>query len=115
VARPAGGRACSPSEIWRDDGAADGPERPVVGVPGFLAADLSLGMLTTWLRRSGYRTRRARIGINTSCTEDACASREELLEELARRGRRVAIVGPGRGGVLAKALAAARPDLVCGS
>jgi pimeloyl-ACP methyl ester carboxylesterase len=84
-------------------------------VPGFLVEDGFLALLTYWLRAAGYRTRRAGIGINVDCSEKACATLESLLETLATRyGRRVAIIGHSRGGVLAKAVAAARPDLVSG-
>jgi len=71
--------------------------------------------MTHWLRANGYRTRRAGIRANVSCSEAACARLEARLEGFAEHtGERVTIVGQSRGGVFAKALAARRPDLVAG-
>jgi hypothetical protein len=82
------------SAIWRGEGVPGGQGRPVLLIPGYWAGDGSLGMLTTWLRAVGYRTRRADIGVNVACSEAACAQLESLLEHLRfRRGQRVAIVG----------------------
>lgn len=89
--------------------------RPVLLVPGFGAADASLEVLARWLRSRGYRTYRSRIGVNVGCSERQYQRLEKRLEHIAgRTGGPVAIVGHSRGGILAKALAAARPDLVAG-
>jgi pimeloyl-ACP methyl ester carboxylesterase len=103
------------SSVWRGAGVAPGDGRPVLLIPGFLAGDTSLSTLTRWLRAAGYRTRRAGIRANVSCSEDACTRLESRLEELAAaHGRRVAIIGQSRGGIFARALAVRRPDLVSG-
>jgi len=103
------------SPVWQGSGIPEGRDGPVLLVPGFLADDGFLAVLTRWLRSIGYRTRRAGIGINAACSEDACARLEAALAELsARHGERVAVIGHSRGGVLAKAVAAERPDLVSG-
>jgi triacylglycerol lipase len=103
------------SPVWRGMGVAPGEGRPVLLVPGFMAGDGTLGTMTKWLRVHGYRTRRAGIRANVGCSEEACARLEERLEALAdRTGRRVTIVGQSRGGVLARAVAVRRPDLVAG-
>jgi len=58
---------------------------------------------------------RAGIRANVGCSEEACERIEERLEALAARtGQPVAIVGQSRGGVLARVVAARRPDLVAG-
>lgn len=88
---------------------------PVLLIPGFIAGDGSLGLMTNWLRRMGYHTKSAGIRANVDCAAVACAAMEKRLELLAaKRGRRVAIIGQSRGGVMAKALASKRPDLVSG-
>ena len=103
------------SPVWRGVGVMPGDGRPVLLVPGFLAGDGTLATMAKWLRASGYWTRRAGIGTNVGCSQHACERLEERLEALAQRtGSRVAIVGQSRGGVLARVVAARRPDLVCG-
>ena len=103
------------SPIWRGAGVQPGDGRPVLLVPGFMAGDGTLSTMAKWLRANGYWTRRAGIGTNVGCSQDACERLEERLEALAERtGSRVAIVGQSRGGVLARVVAARRPDLVSG-
>jgi triacylglycerol lipase len=103
------------SPVWRGIGVPPGEGRPVLLVPGCMAGDRTLGTMAKWLRANGYWTRRAGIRANVGCSQDACERIEERLEALAARtGRRVAIVGQSRGGVLARVVAARRPDLVSG-
>jgi len=88
---------------------------PVVLVPGFLAGDATLSLMSRSLRRRGYRTYRSLIGVNVGCTTTAAAQLEARLEAVvARRGGRVQIVGHSLGGMLARGLAVRRPDLVAG-
>lgn len=88
---------------------------PVLLVPGFLAGDSSLGPMSRSLRNQGFRTYRADIRANVGCTLAAAAQLEERLEEIhQRRGSRVRIVGHSLGGMLARGVAARRPDLVAG-
>ena len=90
-----------------------GGGRPVMLVPGFLAGDGSLGVMTGWLRRSGYRTRRAGMRFNVGCSTQCVDLLESRAEELADQyGQRVALIGQSRGGTLGRALAVRRPDLV---
>jgi triacylglycerol lipase len=103
------------SPIWRGAGVEPGDGRPVLLVPGFMAGDGTLATMAKWLRANGYRTRRAGIGTNVGCSQDACRRLEERLEALSERtGSKVAIVGQSRGGVLARVVAGRRPDLVSG-
>jgi pimeloyl-ACP methyl ester carboxylesterase len=101
--------------IFRGAGVADGRRRPVLLIPGFLAGDSSLAIMSDWLRRCGYRPSRAGMLANVDCSGAALGRLERRLEQLvADRGRRAAIVGQSRGGGLAKVLATRRPDLVSG-
>ena len=103
------------SPVWRGEGVPPGNGRPVLLVPGFLAGDGSLSTMTKWLRAGGYRTRRTGIRANVGCSGEACDRIEERLEELSSRtGGPVTIVGQSRGGILARAVAVRRPDLVEG-
>lgn len=90
-------------------------DEPVLLVPGFLAGDATLRLMARALRREGLRTYRSRIRANVGCTLDAAALVERRLESIAaRRGSRVRIVGHSLGGMLARGVAARRPDLVSG-
>jgi triacylglycerol lipase len=96
-------------------GAATRDVDPVVLVPGFMAGDVSLAILSHALRDRGHRTYRSHIRANVGCTLEAAAELEARLESIAsRRGRRVQIVGHSLGGMLARGLAVRRPDLVSG-
>jgi pimeloyl-ACP methyl ester carboxylesterase len=94
-------------------GVPRGDGRPVIVVPGFLASDNSLLLLRRWLRIVGYRPHTAGFMFNVDCAERAVERVERLAEAInATTGRRVAIVGHSRGGHLARATAARRPELV---
>jgi pimeloyl-ACP methyl ester carboxylesterase len=85
--------------------------RPVLLIPGFLAGDASLTALAGWLRRRGHRVRGSGMRINVGC-----AGREltRLGAKLAEFDRPPIVIGQSRGGTLARALAAGRPDSVSG-
>ena len=101
--------------IWHGDGVPDAGGQPVLLIPGFLAGDDSLGLMTRWLRRTGHHTRKAGMRFNVACSADAMERLEERLETMAEAGgQKVAIIGQSRGGNFAKVLAVRRPDLVSG-
>jgi triacylglycerol lipase len=99
--------------VFRGAGVAPGDGRPVLLLPGFAVGDYSLAPLAGWLRRIGYGATTCGIWLNADCAERALLRAERRAEALhARHGRRVAVIGHSRGGYLAKALGARRPDLV---
>ena len=101
--------------VYRGVGVEDAGGQPVMLIPGFLAGDDSLGIMTRWLRRTGHHTRKAGIRSNVDCSALTMDRLEERLETMAEtRGSKVAIVGQSRGGNFAKVLAVRRPDLVSG-
>lgn len=103
------------SPVWRGKELPRGEDRPVLLIPGFLAGDNSLGVMTRWLRGLGYRTRSAGIRANIDCSASVTNALEERLEAMhEKNGQRVAIIGQSRGGIIARALAVRRPDLVSG-
>jgi len=86
---------------------------PVVLVPGFMAGDGTLGLMSRHLRGLGYRTYRSTMLANIGCTLDASEALERRIETIVeRRGRKVTIVGHSLGGLMARGVAAQRPDLV---
>src|SRR4051794_1467463 len=103
------------SRVFRGDDVEDAGGQPVLLIPGFLAGDESLGLMTRWLRKTGHHTRKAGMRSNVDCSE---ATYERLVERLEclveTRGERVAIIGQSRGGNFAKVLAVRHPDLVSG-
>ena len=95
--------------------AAPRTSEPVLLIPGFMAGDTSLALMSRALRRRGFRTYRSQMHANVGCTLSASALLESRLESIAiRRGSRVQIVGHSLGGMLARGLAVRRPDLVAG-
>ncbi|MFJ9314897.1 esterase/lipase family protein [Pimelobacter simplex] len=88
---------------------------PVLLVPGFLAGDWTLTAMAAELRAQGFRTYRSQIHANIGCTLSSALVLEARLEQIAeRRDARVRIVGHSLGGMIARGLAARRPDLVAG-
>jgi triacylglycerol lipase len=101
--------------IWHGEGIEPANGQPVLLMPGFLAGDDSLGIMTTWLRRTGHWTRSAGMRSNVDCSARAVGALLQRTEELAeRQGRRVVLVGQSRGGTFARVMAVRRPDLVAG-
>src|SRR5262245_54401933 len=101
--------------VYQGVGISDGRGQPVMLIPGFLAGDDSLGVMTRWLRRTGHHTRKAGMRSNINCSEAAVGRLEERLEVHAEAcEQKVAIVGQSRGGNFARVLAVRRPDLVSG-
>lgn len=88
---------------------------PVLLIPGFMAGDSTLKLMSAFLRNEGFRTYKSQIHVNVGCTQEAVARLERRLEGIAiRRERKVSIVGHSLGGMLARGLAVRRPDLVQG-
>lgn len=101
------------SPVLRGVGVPRGGGEPVLLIPGFLAADPSLGVMARWLRDIGYRPKRAGMRANVDCTERAVGRLELQLERATEQHQgRVCIVGHSRGGTMARVLAVRRPELV---
>jgi triacylglycerol lipase len=88
---------------------------PVMLVPGFLSGDWTLALMSRHLRLLGFRTYRSGIWANVGCLDEGTRALEQRLEHVAaRRERKVTVVGHSLGGMMARGLAARRPDLVAG-
>ena len=59
------------SRVFKGEDVEDAGGQPVMLIPGFLAGDDSLGLMTQWLRRTGHRTKSAGIRSNIDCSEAA--------------------------------------------
>ncbi|MGW6443442.1 alpha/beta fold hydrolase [Lentzea sp. NPDC055074] len=101
--------------VWREADPDEGGGLGVLLVPGFGAADVSLGFVSTWLGQRGFRPAGARIGFNLGCTTELVDRIEVRLREHAdATGGPVVLIGHSRGGGLARLAAVRRPDLVRG-
>jgi triacylglycerol lipase len=97
------------------DRSAERAVEPVILVPGFMAGDGTLTLMSRALRARGFRTYRSHTRANVGCTLDAADQLESRLEAIVlRRGTRVQIVGHSLGGMIARGIAVRRPDLVSG-
>src|SRR3954464_13971596 len=79
------------SRVYKGEDVEDAAGQPVLLIPGFLAGDDSLGVMTQWLRKTGHRTKSAGIRSNVDCSASAADRLEERLECLAATsGQKVA-------------------------
>jgi pimeloyl-ACP methyl ester carboxylesterase len=85
----------------------------VILMPGLGGGDPALLVLAGWLQGLGYRPRVCGFVANVSCSQTAMERVERQLEQIRERdGRRVALIGPSRGGLYARARACRRSGLV---
>jgi pimeloyl-ACP methyl ester carboxylesterase len=99
--------------IWQGRDVPRGTGQHVVLVPGFMTGDQSLMLLRRWLSRIGYVPRRSGMRINIDCSARALDGLERRVASIAdQSGGPIALIGHSRGGILARALATRRPDLL---
>jgi pimeloyl-ACP methyl ester carboxylesterase len=88
---------------------------PVLLIPGLFAGDATLAQLARTLHAHGWATWPSGIRSNVGCSGTIVRSLVRRLEAIAAdHGGPVALVGHSRGGLLARATAQQRPDLVSG-
>jgi len=83
--------------------------QPVLLIPGFLAGDASLTVMAGWLRRRGHQVRTSGIHFNVGCSG---RDLDRLEAALTAFDEPAILIGQSRGGTLARALAARRPEAV---
>jgi len=92
-----------------------GDGHPVLVLPGFIGSDTSTGILRRFLNARGYDAHSWNLGRNMG-PKAIGSEGEKLIARLedihAATGRKVSLVGWSLGGVMARLLANARPDLV---
>jgi pimeloyl-ACP methyl ester carboxylesterase len=90
-----------------------GDGHPVLVLPGYLANDRSTRALRWFLRDRGYHAHAWRLGRNHGPTLETVAGLVERLAALHHRHqRKVSLIGWSLGGIYARELARAYPDLV---
>ncbi len=100
------------SPVYYGFGVPDGDESAAILIPGFLCPDAYLIPLGSWLERIGYVAVQSGIGFNADCPN---ALIEEKLNEvvddaLKTTAKKVHLIGHSLGGVIARGLAAQRPQ-----
>ncbi len=101
------------SEVLAGEGIPHGDGRPVVLLPPAAAGDWLMPVMQAWLRRIGYAGYRSSISLHVDCSDRTLSRVFPRIEEIAEsNGRRVTLLGHSRGGLLGRAIASARPDLV---
>ena len=90
-----------------------GDGHPVLVLPGFLAGDASTGPLRGVLEDLGYHAYAWNMGRNLKFDEEREAQMLDRLQEIyERHGEKVSIVGWSLGGVFAREIAKAAPEMV---
>ena len=101
------------SDVVAGHGVPHGNGEPVVVLPPAAAGDWLMPVMLGWMRRIGYQAYRSRIGLHVDCSDRTMARVLPRVEEIAERHeRKVTLVGHSRGGLLARSMMSARPDLV---
>lgn len=98
--------------VYYGFGVPRGDNSAVVIIPGFLMTDLYLAGMYGWLARVGYQPYFSGIGVNADCPN--LLIRRKLAETIERArgktGRKIHLIGHSLGGVLARSVAANRPE-----
>lgn len=102
------------SSIFYGLGVPHGNGEAVVLIPGFLGTDAYLGEMFSWLRTIGYRSYFSGIGWNAECPNLLIRKRlnETIRRAFSASGRRVHLIGHSLGGIIARSVAAQRPDQI---
>jgi len=93
-------------------GAAHGDGSGVVLIPGFLCPDHYLFFLHKWLGRIGYRPFFSGIDLNAECPNLLIERRlhQTMEKALTKTGRKIHLIGHSLGGIIARSIAAQRPQ-----
>lgn len=95
-------------------GVPHGHGEAVILIPGFLGTDAYLGEMFSWLRTVGYRSYFSGIGWNAECPNLLIRRRlnDTVKRAYTATGKRVHLIGHSLGGIIARSVAAQRPDQI---
>lgn len=94
-------------------GVPRGHGKPVLLIPGFLAGDSSLSVMSGWLKRADYHSELPGITLNVRYSEVVMKTLTLRLVDLyAWMGTKVVVIGHSRGGILAKVLSHRHPEMI---
>ncbi|MEL6657353.1 MAG: hypothetical protein AAFP77_00010 [Bacteroidota bacterium] len=89
-----------------------GDQHPVLILPGFMASDTSTKPMRKFLEQAGFSPYGWDLGRNTAKVEHLTPLLEKLEELYEIHDEKVSLIGWSLGGVFARQLAKARPNLV---
>lgn len=98
--------------IYYGFGARRGDASGVILIPGFLGTDFYLMELHAWLCRINYQPYFSGIGVNAECPNLLIQRHlnQTLDRALTETGRKVHLIGHSLGGIIARSIAAQRPN-----
>lgn len=101
------------SDVYAGKGVPHGDGQPVLLLPPAIAGDWLMPVMHSWVRRVGYHGYRSSIALHVDCSDRTLSRVLPRVEQVAQaEGKKVMLLGHSRGGLLARAIGAARPDLV---
>jgi pimeloyl-ACP methyl ester carboxylesterase len=100
------------SPVYWGLGIPRGDRSAVILIPGFLGTDVYVGHLKAWLERIGYKPYLSGIGLNADCPNLLIRYRlaNTINKALRETGRKVHLIGHSLGGIIARSIAAQRPE-----
>jgi len=100
------------SPIYYGLGIPHGNGSGVVIIPGFLGSDHYLAQLRFWIGRIGYAPYFSGIALNAECPNILIRNslNDSINRALHETGRKIHLIGHSLGGVMARSIAAQRPD-----
>ncbi len=90
----------------------DGDGHPVMILPGFMSSKFSTGLLRDFVNKSGYTVFDWGLGRNLGKVEYMDALIASVEKIYAKYNQKVSLIGWSLGGVFAREIAKARPDLI---
>ena len=100
------------SPVYYGLGIPRGDNSAVILIPGFLGTDVYVSHLQSWLERIGYQAYLSGIGLNAECPNLLIRYRltATIEKALAKTGRKIHLIGHSLGGIIARSVAAQRPQ-----